>query len=134
MPALGFKPRFAAPIRDGLKTHTIRGRLPAGFTVGHWAPLYTGMRTRSISLIGSGLMNRAYQVRLDFDEGRVETEMGTAVTMSPDLDAFAVSDGFADWRDMEAFWATHHKGVRQFSGMLLGWSELAREHRLGAPT
>jgi hypothetical protein len=131
MPALGFKPRFATPIRDGRKTHTIRARMPAGFTIGHWAPLYTGMRTKQISLIGSGLMNRAFAVRLDFDAGLIDSTK-TYWKSARELDAFAASDGFADWRDMEDFWAVNHKGIRQFTGVLLGWGTLVREHRIGA--
>lgn len=42
-----------------------------------------------------------------------------------------LSDGFGDWKDMEAFWAKHHPGVRQFGGHLMGWGAFTREHRLG---
>jgi hypothetical protein len=133
MPAFGFKARFAAPIREGLKTHTIRGRYPAGFRLGHWCPLYTGMRTRSCTLIASGLMNRAYGVRLDLDLGAVETETGEGFYGAPRLDVFAVSDGFGDWADLKAFWEENHKGIIRFSGVLMGWGEYTFDHRLGAP-
>lgn len=132
MPALGFHPQFIEPIRSGIKTHTIRARLATGFRVGDWAPLYKGLRTKHVELIGSGLMNRAYALRLDFDEGRVETQTGLAVTTIDELDAFAIADGFPKgWRSMEAFWGQRHPGVRQFSGVLMGWGSFTLEHRLG---
>lgn len=131
MPAFGFRPQFAAHIRAGSKRHTIRAAIPRGYQVGHWSPLYTGLRTRNVELIGSGLMADPWEVRLDFDERRVESARGTAWTTAEETDAFATSDGFAAWAAMEAFWAKQHPGVRQFTGWLLPWVEFTTEHRLG---
>jgi hypothetical protein len=134
MPALNFKYQFIEPIRTGAKTHTIRGRLPPGFNIGSWMPLYYGQRTRQCMLIGSGLADRTYDIRFDFDENIAEAEGpgGTSIWDDwADLNRFAVSDGFEDWNALAAFWEKNHPGVRQFSGVLIGWKDFTLEYRLG---
>ncbi len=131
MPAFGFRPQFRDPIRSGVKTHTIRAAIPRGYVLGHWSPFYTGLRTKNVDLVGSGCMAAPQEVRLDFDAGTVEGVTGYPLTDMRDLDAFAVSDGFGSWPDMELFWSIHHPGVCQFTGWLLPWVEFTLEHRLG---
>jgi hypothetical protein len=126
MPAFGFRPQFAAPIVARTKAHTIRAAVPRGYTVGHWAPLYTGLRTKAVQLIGSGKMATPSEVRIDFDQAAVQRNGAAQETL-----AFARADGFPTWEAMEAFWTEHHPGVRQFSGWLLPWTEFTLEHRLG---
>lgn len=142
MPAFGFKARFRDPIRSGLKTHTIRAAVPRGYQVDAWAPLYSGMRTTSCELIGSGRMGAPVEIRLDFDADpcieaeaiglRVFARDAGKILPARKRDDFAVLDGFADWAEMEAFWAAEHPGVRQFTGWLLPWTDFTLEHRLGA--
>ena len=131
MPAFNFKRRFVPKIRADDKTHTIRARRPPGLTLGAWAPLYSGQRTSSCILIGSGRINRAYEVRLDFDAQTVTTSAMLTDDWSENVDEFAIRDGFESWANMEQFWAGNHPGVRQFSGVLMGWDAFTREHRLG---
>lgn len=131
MPALSFKRQFIEPIRAGTKRHTIRAAIPRGYAPGLWAPLYCGLRTRDVVLIGSGEMDVPQEVRLDFDRGEVEQTNTFCLTERDALDDFAVSDGFEHWEHMEAFWHLHHCGIRQFTGWLLPWTDFAREHRLG---
>jgi len=135
MPAFSFSdPRFPEAIRTGRKTHTIRRREATGLKIGAWAPLYYKVRQKVPGgegfLIGSGLINRSHEIRLDFDLGGIWAN-GAVWTTGPDLNAFARSDGFDSWADMEAFWAANYPGVRQFTGQLMGWSEFTPEKRLG---
>ncbi|MDB5448074.1 MAG: hypothetical protein JWQ97_3391 [Phenylobacterium sp.] len=123
MVAYSFKSRFAPPIQARAKRQTIRADRKRHARRGEQLQLYVGMRTKSCRLIGLAQCVGVMEVRLDFDERRVEFGSGTAVTTPDDTDAFARADGFADWRDMEAFWAAEHPGVRQFTGILISWGE-----------
>jgi len=130
MPALNFKARFVEPIRAETKRQTIRARIPAGFRPDHWAPLYSGQRTRGCLLIGSAKLVDAWPIRIDKDAGVITTMCWTFDTAET-RDAFARCDGFADWADMDAYWDRLHPGVRQFEGVLISWSAFTREYRLG---
>lgn len=121
MVAYSFKARFIAPIQDRTKRQTIRNTRKRHARVGETLQLYSGMRTKFCKLIGTAKCIGVSDIRLDFDERRVEHASGHALTTEAETDAFAQTDGFADWRAMEAFWAKEHPGVRQFSGVLIVW-------------
>jgi hypothetical protein len=131
MPAFNFKARFIAPIRAGTKRQTIRAQAPTGFRDGHWAPLYSGQRTRGCLLIGSAKMVTPWTIRIDRDDATISTAIWTLDTADK-LDEFARADGFDDWADMNAYWDKLHPGVRQFEGVLIVWSAFTHEYRLGA--
>jgi hypothetical protein len=125
MVAYSFKARFAAPIQSGVKRQTLRNDRKRHALEGETLQLYTGMRTRSCKLIGLAICLAISRVRLDFVHRRVEfLETGTAYTELENTDQFAVSDGFADWRDMENFWAAEHPDLRQWEGVLIRWTDL----------
>lgn len=126
MVAYSFKKRFAAPILARTKRHTIRAERKRHAREGEELQLYTSMRTKSCRLIGRATCVAVLEVRLDFDCRRVEFASGHAITTPEDTDNFARADGFADWPEMEAFWAAEHPGVLQFTGVMIQWGETLR--------
>lgn len=125
MVAYSFKARFAPPILAGTKRQTIRAERKRHARPGEQLQLYTGMRTRSCKLIGRAPCLSVTSIRLDFQVRRVESlDTGTAWTTAEETDAFAVSDGFADWNAMAAFWAAEHPGIDLFSGVMIRWAPL----------
>lgn len=126
MVAYSFKQRFVAPIRARTKRQTIRAERKRHARHGEELQLYSGMRTKACKLIGHAKCIGVMEVRLDFEERRIEYGSGTAITTPDDTDAFARADGFIDWSDMEKFWTAEHPGVRQFSGVLISWGETLR--------
>lgn len=127
MVAYSFKRQFTGPILAGTKRQTIRAERKRHALPGEELQLYTGMRTRSCKLIGRAPCLSVSSIRLDFLARRVESlDTGTAWTTAEETDAFAASDGFADWRAMEAFWAAEHQAIDVFSGVLIRWAPLLR--------
>lgn len=123
MVAYSFKARFADPILDGTKRQTIRAPRKRHARSGEELQLYTGMRTKSCKLIRRAKCLDVSTVRLDFDATRVEVlETGTAWTTIDECNAFAVADGFTDWKDMHAFWRKEHPDIDAFEGVLIRWA------------
>lgn len=142
MVAYGFKKFFGPQIEDGTKTHTIRGHRRRHAHPGEQLQLFTGLRTvhcrkiiddpicikvlpiviMSTDLIGSGI---AY------------VEINGTPLRYDEIEAFAVSDGFAPERlrglapakligstareTMGRFWAENNPGSR-FEGVIIRWS------------
>lgn len=123
MVAYSFQRRFLGPIRAGTKRQTIRAERKRHARPGEPVQLYVGMRTKHCRLIAAPTCESVWPVRLDFDLATIEHGNGRVFDES-DLDPFAVSDGFADWEDMRAFWERQHPGVRVFSGLLIRWTPI----------
>lgn len=121
MVAYSFKKRFRPMIESKTKRHTLRDDRKRHARVGEELQLYVGMRTRSCELIGRATCTGVLNLSIDFDTRRVEFASGHAITTPDDTDAFAVADGFSDWRDMEKFWAAEHPGLKQWSGVMIQW-------------
>lgn len=121
MVAYSFKARFEKSIRDGAKRHTLRNDRKRHARVGDRVQLYVGMRTKHCRRIGVATCLAVLRLRIDFDQRRVEYESGNAITTEEDTDAFAMADGFADWKDMESFWVREHPGRRQWSRVMIQW-------------
>ena len=128
MPAIGFRPRFAPPISAGRKIHTVRGKSPRGLIIGHWAPAYTGMRTKNVQLIGSLRISACNPIHIDPKLDVVV--LNDRQQFGESLDWFARNDGFEDWSDMRAFWLNMH-GPALFYGVIIHWSAFAGERLLG---
>jgi hypothetical protein len=135
MVAYNFRPRFAPKILDGSKIHTLRDErwtrhrhAQAGDTL----QLYTGQRTPRCQLVArrtclgiarirlmlanNGIMLVDYAEVIDFPYSR------DRIADLADLDAFAVNDGFDNWRDLKAFWAGERgRNVNQWSGCIIFW-------------
>lgn len=148
--SFSFKPRFVNPIRAGLglydadheryppslglvKRQTIRaerkdGKRPA---IGDELHLFTAMRTRQCQRIVPRQIAFVHEVRdIEIAFGELEGFSGDRVTLGQPhkrilhhsaLYLFAKDDGFADWRELRAFWAAEHPGVNEFKGFITFW-------------
>lgn len=129
MVAYSFQKRFEAPIRSNAKRHTIRveraGRSRHA-RPGERVQLYVGMRTKHCRLIATPICDRVWPIQIDL-QGEIILGLDGEISKVRDFDAFAISDGFADWADMVAFWERHHPGVLVFSGVLIGWAQIEPE-------
>lgn len=133
MVAYGFKARFAAPIIDQIKPHTLRARRKRHARPGEQLQLYTGMRTRHCRLIGTATCDRLQAISLDFESSEpillcdvehpapgVFEHPRKALVAVAAPEAFAISDGFESLEDMARFWREEH-GVNGWEGILIGW-------------
>ncbi len=117
MPAYNFQARFAPLVEDGRKQQTIRadrkdGRVPQ---VDDYAHCYTGMRTAQCRKLGMWLTVRVSRIVIQ----REGILLDGAAIHCTDLDAFAQSDGFADWEGMLDWFDSQH-GL-PFAGDLVQW-------------
>jgi hypothetical protein len=121
--AYSFQSRFAEKIISGAKRQTIRSigkRRHA--RPGETLQLYTGMRTRQCRKIGEAVCSRVNSIKIFFDPPRVVIDDWAPCELPDELEAFAQSDGFENWADMEAFWNDAH-GLEPFAGVLIQWSK-----------
>lgn len=148
--SFSFKPRFVNPIRAGLglpdladvdrfppsaglvKRQTIRAERKDGKRPqpGDELHLFSGMRQPGCVRIAPRQVAFVREVRdiiIKFAKGAV---VGDRVLLTnpvftlhhvPQLYTFARDDGFADWRELRAFWAIEHKGVNEFRGFITFW-------------
>lgn len=123
MPILGFKNRFRDPIEERTKRQTLRSPRKYPIVAGDKLYLYTGLRTKHSKIIGTATCVSAPEIRLDFENRRVESETGMAYTTEEETDAFAKADGFTDWEEMKTFWAKEHPGLKQWSGTRIIWGD-----------
>ena len=122
MVAYSFNKRFIKPIQSGRKRQTIRAvgkRVHA--REGSKLQLYTAMRTKHCRKIMhvDPKCKSCESILIDVHADRIASiEVGCMII--GDKDAFAVSDGFEDARDMHAFWLKSH-GVGLFEGLIIRW-------------
>lgn len=128
MVAYSFKPQFVAPIQAGTKIGTIRAprslRSPHHHLDRHAYPaepmtLLTGPRMRPTEILRTTCAAR-YKVTMRFLP-IVEVIHDGEKLPAAWLDAFAIEDGFADFGEIERFWAETHKNVMVFEGVRLCW-------------
>lgn len=122
MVAYSYKPRFVGRIKDGSKPQTCRGDRKRHARPGETMQLYTGMRTRQCRLIGTATCKSVEPIRFDFEAQTIQIGAEPPIEDLPDLNAFAVLDGFEDYRDLCEFWRANHKGVERWEGVLITWS------------
>ena len=124
MVAYSFKDRFADPILADEKRQTIRKHRKRHARAGEVIKLYTGMRTRDCRLLARAICQSVERIKIDVDGGSVHFCRQVETITGAELDAFARRDGFADWRDMQAFWRAEHPSVSVFDGVLITWAGL----------
>ena len=152
MVAYSFKGMFRTAIRIGLgleaedpepgarraKRHTIRARGKRRHArPGDLLQLYRGMRTKQCELIGLARCEYADEVTLHFiapGGGRVEIGPLVRYVTPKELDAFARSDGFADWQCLRDFWRDNHpdefRAGKFLQGVIIGWRPLTAAEAL----
>ncbi len=125
MVAYSFNPRFIEPIRQGIKTQTIRAQGARRHArPGELLQLYSGMRTaHCLKILPDVVCLAAMQVKIHFADGAIVRAFTEGVRVR-DLDAFALRDGFLDSDEMSAFWRTHHPEAVTigFRGVLIEWA------------
>lgn len=128
MVAYSFNPRFVEPIRQGIKTQTIRANgLKRHARPGELLQLYTGMRSQLCQRILPDTPCLAVlEAKITFREGEIARIVTDGIPVR-DLDAFALRDGFADAIDMWAFWRDHHPETIEagFQGVVIEWARPA---------
>lgn len=121
MVAYSFKPQFVEPILTGRKNGTIRAvGLRRHARANDALQLYTGMRTKACRLILitrcemslSILMRWQAKPEIFVDGMKLETRF---------FDAFAQSDGFANFDAMASFWRDTHPEASVFPGEWIKW-------------
>jgi len=128
MALLGFKKRFAEPVRSGRKRQTIRAFRKYPISPGETLYLYTALRTKYAEKLKEVRCKQVGLITIFINSGEIITKDGVYNTKS-ELNAFAKRDGFKDWEDMKAFWIAEHgvkKGkrkviLRKFTGILIKW-------------
>ena len=129
MVAYNFKPRFAPLIVVGTKRQTIRrpriGRHRHARD-GEKVQLYTGLRTKAVTLLGVAECLGIASVRLNFLRDRITVDDGACWHLcAPErLDAFARNDGLEDWADMKATFREIHGDMIEFFGTIIYWGDL----------
>ncbi|GJD97739.1 hypothetical protein [Methylobacterium iners] len=128
MVAYSFKKQFVPSIRQGTKNQTIRAERKRHARPGERVQLYQGMRTRYCSLIAEPICEAVLPIIIELDAQIVMLD--ERIITDPDaLDAFAVSDGFAEWSKLDAFWRRTHPGTSVFRGVLVRWTPLDPSER-----
>jgi uncharacterized protein YqfB (UPF0267 family) len=125
MVAYSFKARFGPLIRSGAKTQTVRADRKRHARPGEALQLYTGMRTRSCTLLATATCVAVWAIRFDFRAGQEMVMVhGHPALWPSELDHFAQRDGFADWADLKAFWVKEHAGLETFDGVMISWADV----------
>lgn len=125
MPAFNFHARFAPLVADGAKRMTIRRDRADGMVwpVGAPVMLYTGMRTKSCTLLGRSVLVGSREIRIGLGLVFVDSK-----ALPPlEVEELARADGFSS---VEAFFAWfdgpdedgHHSCFR---GRLYAWGDLS---------
>jgi hypothetical protein len=132
MPSYNFQSRFAPLVQSGVKRNTIRGRAAQ---VGQTAYLFTGQRTRTCKSLGKGVIQSCRPITLGWREhGYHPTARVDSLQLNaPCMQELAVSEGFADAREMVTWFETTYKQRKPlddgsceiFSGFLISWEPIA---------
>lgn len=140
MVAYSFKARFVNAIKAGLgrpvndpympspKLQTIRA-------IGkkcHARPsenmqLYHGLRTKLCFQIGIARCTSVSSIRIQVGLGIISVDDYPAIRDPDELAAFAQSDGFASWPDMQSFWQQEHGDIARlgpWTGLLIKWEPI----------
>lgn len=141
MALLGYKPQFVDPLRSGQKTGTIR--VPRKYPVKERERLYhyTGLRTKHCYKIGESICLTCEPITILLNSGVIvidrkidlfSTDTADVYKGEAQLNKFAYHDGFANWKEMKAFWLDTHgtlKGKRKvilvpFQGIYIRHSKI----------
>lgn len=121
MIALLYHRRFVAPIKRKVKRHTIRRNRKRPVNVGDKLShrCWSGVAYRSKQeLITEGTCTAV--IRITVGTGCVWYGNGLILSRQEHLDSFAVSDGFKDWADLQAYYADQKISL-PFQGTIIEW-------------
>jgi hypothetical protein len=88
--------------------------------------LFFAQRTAHCRLIGRARCTGCSPIGLRFDddpeyEGIISPGFGIAQWGFTSLDAFAIGDGFDDWRALKTYWRNERGVVDEFEGVIVFW-------------
>lgn len=139
MTAFGFKQRFVPAIRARTKTQTIRkfrkdGRYPP---IGGELQLFTGLRTKNCVRLGTARVLGIHRLTIDWPHSWVDIDYGNGKPKrlncwdgsEVELDPFAHSDGFEDWKAMWDFFTAVGDSDVLFEGFVTIWGKTFKEHK-----
>lgn len=133
---LGFKERFAEPIKAGTKKMTIRKKRKHEPKIGERLYMYSHLRTKNCKKITDKLTLKGIQL---VDIGIKQMPLVTEVRIMVDgrklwpesIDEFIKADGFSDLNDFADYWCAgvkaNDKGVKMLleSGLVIHhWTDL----------
>jgi hypothetical protein len=122
MPIYNFKSQFAAAVRSGTKTQTIRARgkrrPPEPGQIAH---CYTGLRTKQVCRLGDFEISTVTPISISAAIRTVQIPAGAAWRQLYDeeLESLARADGFATVDEFFEFFQSEHGGT--FGGFLIQW-------------
>jgi len=119
MVAYSFQKRFVEPIQLGVKRHTMRPERKRHARVGEPVQIYCGMRTRNCFKIldPDPICTRVAPIILG--PGGIEIG-GVPKSEIDDLNRYAVSDGFENWRELRRFFIMQY-GPGYWEGVFIEW-------------
>ena len=127
MPAFNFQSRFATKVLDGTKLQTIRAerkdKRPHA-KVGDTLSLYTGMRTKQCLLLRTARCLDILDIYINpagFYLFRGDQPIALK-TKRPDLDKFAIADGFESWEDLCQWLQSNHQVA--LIGSVIRWAPI----------
>jgi hypothetical protein len=122
MALLNFHRRFVSRIKDGSKTHTIRGKRKRPIKAGETLHLYTGLRHKGAELIMRAPCARVEDIKMVSDESHIAERVHVfieGVELDRDeKEAFARRDGFDSFCQMIMDW---WNGLLPFNGDVIHW-------------
>lgn len=119
MPALNFKARFAAPVSEGSKRHTIRAWRKYPFQVGANLSFFTGMRTKHCRRLRADSRCRA-ATPIEMNMVRRRVTLNQKALTARQIAQLARRDGFANVDEFWRFFAETHGSA--LKGQLIEWS------------
>jgi hypothetical protein len=125
-----FKERFAGPILDGSKTHTIRPKRKNADRPGKTCHLFTGLRTRNAALLLRAPCIRVQEILITQDRCVV---LDGAELDEDEKNSFAFRDGFRAFgvdrafEEMMRFWESIHR--LPFEGHVVHWDYSKRVYK-----
>lgn len=122
MVAYNFQLRFVSKIEDGTKRNTIRQNANRRHVrAGENLQLYYAQRTKQCRKILKidPVCKDTKPIAITVGKSKLTSIRIDGKPVS-DLDAFALSDGFNDAKDMHAFWLESY-GTGKFTGTIIYW-------------
>lgn len=131
MPALGFRPQYAALILAGRKDQTIRAPRKVPIKPGDRLHLFTGMRTKNCRKIGTAVCSEVFHLYLSHHLRTCGTT-STGPFTCEERDALARRDGFANWDELRTVLWNMHPGREAFD--VIRWHRFEPAEGAAIPT
>jgi len=116
MALIGFKKQFAALVKSGAKTQTIRKKRVHPIRVGQGLQLYSGLRTSECMKLADAVCLSIEPIEI-LGSGRISIS-GLLIAMPNAANKFAYADGFRNHNALMEFFA---EGGFPFNGDLIKW-------------